>query len=111
MKLSTLLDRLHGKAPKGAKRSPTWRRTRKVHLVEHPECAVCGGVFKVESHHIIPFHLAPDQEEESDKLLTLCERKKYGISCHLLVGHLGNYRRFNPNCKIDATTWHMKLKQ
>jgi hypothetical protein len=32
-----------------------------------------------------------------DNLITLCESKKYGITCHLFVGHRGNYRLFNPD--------------
>jgi len=109
MTFTDLMDRVQGKAPPGAKRSRTWRKTRKLHLKTHPRCMVCKGNRKIEVHHEIPFHIAPDQEENPDNLFTLCERKKYGINCHLLIGHLGNYRRFNPNCKIDAVTWSMKL--
>jgi len=56
---------------------------------------LCGGTKAVEVHHLIPFSIAPDLELDPHNLITLCERKKYGINCHLLVGHLGNYRRFN----------------
>lgn len=105
-----LTDRLQGKAEKGQKRSPDWQVVRKSHLAEHPHCAVCGGSKKLEVHHIIPFNLAPDMELAPDNLMTLCERKKYGINCHLLIGHLGNYRRFNPNVDVDARTWSDKLK-
>jgi len=60
-------------------------------------------------HHVVPFHLAPDLELEPGNLLTLCESKKYGINCHQLIGHLGNYRRWNPSVREDATVWRMKL--
>ena len=110
MKIRELLDRIEGKAPKGAKRSSKWRKVRKVHLKVNPTCAICESKKRVEVHHIIPFHLAQDQELEPDNLVSLCQNKKYGIHCHLLVGHLGNYKRINLNCKLDIITWHIKLK-
>jgi len=109
--LEILKDRIQGKAPKGAKRSSKWRKVRKEHLKNNPRCAICNSKKKIEVHHIIPFHIAPDKELDMDNLMTLCENKKYGINCHLLVGHLGNYRRVNVSCKIDAITWNMKLKR
>jgi len=105
----TIKDRVQGKAPKGAKRSGKWRKVRKAHLAKFPRCAVCGLKSKVEVHHVIPFHLAPDQELNPDNLTTLCENKKWGITCHLLVGHLGNYRRVNPGVKADSYYWRIKL--
>lgn len=102
-------DRIQGKAPKGAKRSSKWRKLRKRHLKAHPTCCVCGSKIKVEVHHLVPFHIAPDKELDLDNLMTLCERKKYGINCHLLIGHLGNYRRVNFSCQIDAMVWKLKL--
>lgn len=109
MRFQDLMDRVTGKAPKGAKRSKTWRKTRRLYLALHPECAVCRMRGKVQVHHILPFHIAPDQEEVIDNLVTLCQNKKYGISCHLLIGHLGNYRRINPSCRVDIATWCAKL--
>ena len=111
MTFTDLMDRVQGKAPKGAKRSRTWRKTRRLHLITHPQCAVCESKRKLQVHHKIPFHLAPDQEEVESNLVTLCQNKKYGINCHQLIGHLGNYQRFNPNCGIDIMTWNMKLKK
>ena len=105
-----LKDRIQGKAPKGAKRSSQWRKFRKSYLEAYPKCAVCGSSNKIEVHHILPFHIAPNKELDLDNLITLCENKKYGINCHLLIGHLGNYRQFNTTCRIDSVTWNMKLK-
>lgn len=102
-------DRIEGKAKKGAKRSSKWRKVRKTHLEKHPRCFLCNSKKALEVHHIIPFHIAPDKELDPENLMTLCENKKYGINCHLLVGHLGNYRRINPMVTIDATLWKMKL--
>lgn len=104
-----LKDRIKGKAPKGARRSKDWSDVRKEHLIRNPRCEVCGSTKKLEVHHIVPFHIAPDLELEPTNLMTLCESKKYGLTCHQLIGHLGNYRRINAAVKLDAMTWRMKL--
>ena len=110
MRFIDLMDRVQGKAPKGAKRSKDWPKVRRLHLKMHPQCAVCEGTKKLDVHHGIPFHFAPDLELDPDNLYTLCRHKKYGIICHQLMGHLGNYRRINPNCRIDIMTWNIKLR-
>ena len=97
-----ITDRIQGKAEKGARRHKSWRKVRLEHLEKNPTCFICGGKKKIEVHHIIPFYLAPDMELNPKNLMTLCENKKYGINCHLLVGHLGNYRRINPNVNGKA---------
>ena len=107
--LEKLNDRITGKAPKGSKRSSEWASARKEHLRISPYCAVCGSSKKVRVHHIIPFHIAPYLELDPTNLVTLCENKKYGINCHLLIGHLGNFRRTNPSCEIDIMVWNKKI--
>ena len=94
----------------GAKRSPKWREVRKQFLEDNPYCAVCGGKKKNEIHHKELFNLRPDLELELTNLINLCERKKYGVNCHLFVGHLGNYRSANPNVVEDAEIWREKLQ-
>jgi len=103
-------DRIQGKAMIGQRRSGDWPTARKLHLKENPKCEVCESKFKTEVHHIIPFSIAPDLETNPDNMMTLCENKKYGINCHLLIGHLGNYRRTNPSCELDAMAWRFKIK-
>jgi len=105
----TIKDRVQGKAPKGAKRSSKWQEVKKAHLAKYPCCAVCGLKTKVEVHHIIDFSTAPDLELNPDNLTTLCENKKYGIHCHLAIGHLGNFRRINPSVHADSYYWRIKL--
>lgn len=107
--IKTLTDRIQGKAPKGAKRSSKWRKVRKIHLKANPTCAVCKSRKKVEVHHKIPFHITPDLELKETNLLSLCENKKYGLNCHLLIGHLGNYRRFNDDIEMDVFIWNRKI--
>ena len=98
-----------GKAPKGAKRSSKWRKVRSKFIKEYPRCAVCGSKKKIEVHHKVPFYYAPDLELVEYNLATLCENKKYGINCHLLIGHLGNYSRINTQIEYDILEWRMKL--
>jgi len=104
-----LKDRIQGKALKGQRRSSKWRKIRAAHIKKNPRCNCCGLKTKVEVHHIIPFSIAPDLELNPENLMTLCENKKWGINCHLLVGHLGNYRRINAAVAVDAISWRMKL--
>lgn len=104
-----LKDVIQGKAPKGKKRSSKWRKVRKAFLKKHPLCEVCWSHKKVEVHHIIPFHVDPSLELEEHNLVTLCENKKYGVNCHLLVGHLGNYRKYNESVMTDAYLWNNKI--
>ncbi len=106
-----LKDRIQGKAVKGAKRSSKWRKTRKRFLSDNPTCFVCNSKKKVEVHHIIPFHIAPDLELKFENLMSLCENGKFGIVCHILLGHEGNYRKTNFTCERDATIWRKKLGQ
>ncbi len=107
--LKLIKDRIQGKAPAGAKRSSKWPTVRKAHLEINPRCAVCGGTKKTEVHHKVPFHQDPSKELDLDNLITLCEDWSYGINCHLLVGHLGNYKNENPDVEKDAKNWNEKL--
>ena len=103
-----LLEKLPGRAPKNAKRSPKWRKTQDAFL-KGKRCAVCGGKMSMTAHHKIPFSIAPELELIEDNLLPLCEAERYGIDCHLLVGHLGNFRRYNPTVVADAIWWHERI--
>lgn len=107
--ITRLLDAAQGKAPLSAARSPRWPTVRKQHLAQHSSCAVCAGTAKLEVHHIRPFHLHPELELDPSNLVTLCEAGKGGANCHLLFGHLGNYKSFNTSVLSDAFTWHSKI--
>lgn len=104
-------DIIQGKATIGKKRSSQWPRVRGEHLKTYPQCAVCGSKKKVEVHHKKPFHMHPELELEPSNLISLCESKKNGINCHLLVGHLGSYRDMNPDVELDSGTWSEKLSR
>lgn len=108
--LRKVTDALQGKAPIGANRSPKWQKVRNIHLRENPTCAVCKGTTKLEVHHKKPFHLHPELELDPDNLITLCECASHGVICHLLIGHLGNYKSLNESVDEDAQTWRQKLE-
>lgn len=102
-----LIDSAQGKHPLGAARSPHWPTVRKQHLENFPTCAVCGGKVKLQVHHRRPFHLHPELELEESNLITLCEAP--GRNCHLIFGHLLNFRSFNPDVGVDAPAWNQKI--
>ena len=102
-------DRISGKIPAGKARSGHWPTVRKEHLEKSPKCAVCGGDKNLEVHHIRPFHLHPNLELNPSNLITLCESKDNGVNCHLLFGHLGNFKSFNVNVKKDSSSWISKI--
>ncbi len=90
-------------------RSPKWAALRH-RVLKGARCAACGGTQMLEVHHKRPFHLFPHLELVPSNLIVLCERKRSGLNCHLLIGHLGNYRAWNPNVQRDAREWFQKLR-
>jgi len=107
--IKRVVDFVIGKAPLGKKRSPKWQSVRKNFLLKNGECAVCGEKKKLEVHHIKPFHECPELELEESNLITLCESDSGGVVCHLFFGHLGDYRKINPDIQRDALYWKNKL--
>lgn len=108
--LQMFRDVVQGKAPIGARRSGSWPRVRKEHLCKFPACAVCGEKKKkVEVHHIKPFHLHPSLELDPANLITLCESMDNGMSCHQMIGHLGNFKSINDEVLVDAPHWARKI--
>lgn len=99
-----------GKAGWKNTRSTKWASVRKVFLRTNNKCAVCGGTKKLEVHHKKPFHKHPELELDEKNLITLCEAKTNGVTCHLLYGHLGNYRSINSKVEEDVKIWNGKIK-
>lgn len=105
-----LADTLPSKAAEGQRRSSQWRSVRD-EFIRGKSCACCGGRRFLIAHHIVPFHLSPILELDPTNLIVLCEAKRYGINCHLLLGHLGNWQRANPFVAADAAYWnHMLIR-
>ena len=87
--------------PPPAGRSSRWPNVRARHLMKEPKCRACGGVRRLNVHHIKPFHLFPELEEVDSNLLTLCEGS-HGINCHFVFGHLGNWQAYNESVILIA---------
>lgn len=96
--ITAVKDVLQGKPAK--LRSSKWFKVRQAFVKDHNTCAACGCTQKLQVHHIEPFHLHPDKELEPSNLITLCEDKD--DECHLRIGHLGDWKSFNPNVVTDA---------
>lgn len=109
--IKKIKDIFQGKSSITDKRSSKWSKVRKEFLEQNPACAICGGDKKLEVHHIVPFNEDPSKELDNTNLITLCESKKYGVTCHLFFGHLGKYTRCNPDIAEDAKVWSEKLKK
>lgn len=88
-----------------AARSPRWSSIRKQHLKNYPNCAACGGNKKLEVHHKIPVHVNPELELALDNLITLCDSP-----CHLIFGHLYNYKSYNKSVESDCSEYLYKVK-
>lgn len=87
-----------------AYRSPKWNSVRKEHLAMHPYCAACGKNKKVEVHHIEPVHINPSRELDPENLLTLCDNP-----CHIVFGHLLNYKYWNKDVVRDCRVYFKKI--
>jgi len=82
-------------------RASQWRKVRKEHLRKYPYCAFCLKTKKLSVHHIIPYAENPALELDPDNLITLCT-KRY---CHLMIGHFGNYKLYNPDVKAHCSRY------
>jgi 5-methylcytosine-specific restriction protein A len=88
-----------------AYRSPKWSKVRKEHLNSQPNCAACDRNKKVEVHHIEPVHCNPERELDPSNLITLCDDP-----CHLLFGHLMDYKSWNKDVKEDCEVYLNKVQ-
>ena len=88
-----------------ANRSSKWSSVRKEHLKNNNSCAACGRSSKLEVHHIEPVHKNPHKELDPSNLITLCDSP-----CHLLFGHLMNYKSWNDSVIKDCEIYLNKIK-
>ena len=84
------------------KRSPYWGRIRKAHVRAHPHCQCCGRKRGPEVHHIKDFSTHPGLELATNNLITLCRKR-----CHIMIGHLLNWKSINPEVEKDSG-WFLK---
>ena len=81
-------------------RSPLWPKVEHTFRTSHPNCAGCGGVDKLNVHHMQPFHLKPELELDPKNLITLC--MGLGKDCHILIGHGDDFKAYNPAVELMA---------
>ena len=106
--LRRLAKHLHdvatGKAPLGKLRAKTWHATSKKFRAAHPEgCIGCGSLKKLEVHHVLPFHLYPEHEEDWGNLVVVCRR------CHQFLAHLDDWKSYNAAVRQDAASMLEKI--
>ncbi len=92
-------------AARGARPRPRhkdWPDLRAAHLLKEPHCKACGGTDGLEVHHQFPVHAFPEKELDPFNLLTLCRTGPGGMNCHLVLGHGGAWRDWNPLAPQDA---------
>jgi hypothetical protein len=73
------------------------------HLVANPTCAACESR-PGQAHHVRPFNAFPELGADPANFVTLCE----GLgtkNCHLLLGHGGAFRFFNPDVLVHVAAF------
>lgn len=86
-------------------RSGRWAAVRRQHLEREPSCVACGRSRSLDVHHIKPVHRYPELELDPGNLITLCSEP-----CHLVHGHLLDWKRDNPHVREDAVRYWKRLK-
>jgi hypothetical protein len=84
-------------------RSPKWYVVRYQHLIKQNFCQACGSKKSLQVHHIVPFSVDPSKELDKDNLITLCK------SCHLVFGHLMDWRSWNTEVINDSMVYYNKI--
>lgn len=96
-----LSDWWNGRPELGGLRSGKWPKLRNEFFKANPLCALCGNR-ATQIHHIYPVWKFPEKELLWENLISLCSH------CHLEFAHLGSYKSFNKDIKIDALIWQDK---
>lgn len=92
----------------GQPRSGKWNQVRQAFLRQNPFCAACGGVTKLEVHHVIPYHMDKSRELDFENMITLCMGSG---RCHLVHGHLLSWKSYNLDVKMDAVRYYRKIEK
>jgi hypothetical protein len=88
-------------------RDSQWPAIRRQHLSVYPTCAACGTPMEPAVHHIQTFHEHPELELDPSNLITLCQLH----CCHLMLGHSGNWRAWNPHVREDAALLLQRIRE
>lgn len=83
-------------------RSSKWPTARRKFLAANTDgCAACGSKQGLQVHHKKPFHTDPSLELDPNNFIALCEYVG-GLECHEMIGHGGNFKKYNPNVEADC---------
>lgn len=63
------------------------------------ECAWCHTQKKLNRHHIVPQSVNPALRDDYTNIVVLCR------TCHEVLGHRRNWKRFNPDVLEIVTTY------
>jgi hypothetical protein len=99
---TNVLESIVREKRKSKKRSNKWDDVRDSFVSMFPQCAACGSKIRLQVHHIIPYDNRPELELEISNLITLCMDTN---ECHLLIGHGGSFRHYNPNVVMSANEY------
>lgn len=72
------------------------------HVQRNPACVACGSMRSVQAHHVAPWNLFPELGADPNNFISLCESE---TECHLLIGHGGNFKFYNPDV-VDDARWY-----
>ena len=88
----------------GKPRSPHWSTFEKHLVAERKVCAATGLKIKLQGHHIIPFSYDSSKELDPKNVIILTALADgFGdFNAHLLLGHKGSFKLFNPRVEQDA---------
>ncbi len=87
--------------------NPKWEKLRRKHLKEHNRCAACDTRRNLEAHHIRPTQWYKELTLDPSNLITLCTKP---ANHHLFLGHLMDFKSWNPDVVEDAKVWREKIK-
>ena len=87
----------------------TWavRKACRDHVKSNPMCEWCGGIKKVEAHHIVPLWYDESAGADPDNFISLCRPKR----CHILIGHNGSFAtKFVENVRTICSIRQVKVR-
>jgi hypothetical protein len=87
----------------GVPRSGKWPAWLKAFL-KGKSCVCCGSRGPLTGHHVLPFHLHPELELSESNVRAVCD----GTDCHLVIGHLKDFKLYNPDFDADAAAFLAK---
>jgi len=93
-------------AVRGVQRSPKWAAFEK-RFVRGKACVCCGAKGPLTGHHVIPYHVRPDLELDEANIRPVCT----GVDCHLVIGHLKDFRLWNEDFDADAAAFLQKRRR